>query len=240
MLHALHGNSGLPEDLLPLLHTLGAPFRAWHLWQWLADHPEGNSFTGVASSLNDAAAQEPAPRVLLGYSLGARLALHALTQQPAAWDAAVLISAHPGLTTDKERATRLVQDQSWAVRFLREPWDGVMAAWNAQPALAGEAVSPANQRLVETWRREVASGCNAWSLGRQENLRPRLREITCPVLWITGAKDTKFTSLAAECWALLPRARHCIVPDAGHRVHLDQPEAVRQAIAAHLGALTAA
>ncbi len=240
MIHALHGNAGLPEDLLPLLHALRAPFRAWHLWQWLADHPDSASLSGVGSALNAAAAADTEPRVLFGYSLGARLALHALTQQAAAWDAAILISAHPGLPSQSERAARLVQDQAWAVRFLREPWDVVMAAWNAQPVLAGEAVSAPNQRLVETWRREVAIGFDSWSLGRQEDLRPLLGSVTAPVLWITGANDVKFTALATECCALLPRAEHCIVPDAGHRAHLDQPEAVHRAVAEFLQSLPAA
>ena len=217
MIEALHGNAGLPEDLLPLLHATGREYRAWHLWRWLEENPGAASFDGISASLNAAAGSRP--RVLLGYSLGARLALHALTQQPDTWDAAILISAHPGLTDEKERAARLVQDQSWAARFLHEPWSDVIAAWNAQPVLAGEPVSQDHQQQLETSRREVAIGFDAWSLARQPDLRPLLPAVPCPVLWITGEKDMKFTALGEECCALLPCARHFICPDAGHRAH---------------------
>lgn len=227
MIHALHGNAGLPDDLMPLLHAAGQPFQAWHLWRTLTDYPEAATLDGFAVHLNAMASRDTRrPRILLGYSLGARLALHALTQQPQLWDAAILISGHPGLRTAEERAARLVQDQSWAVRFLREPWPDVMAAWNAQPVLAGETVPATDQRLIETWRHEIARASDAWSLARQADLRARLGTVSCPVLWLTGTLDEKFTALAAESCALLKHARHAVIPDAGHRAHLDQPDAV--------------
>ena len=235
MIHSLHGNAGLPDDLMPLVLASGQPFHAWHLWRTLAERPEADSFDAFGIHLNGTAARDTQrPRILLGYSLGARLALHALTQQPQLWDAAILISAHPGLRTDEERAARLPQDHAWAVRFLRDAWPDVMAAWNAQPVLAGETIPSTDRRLIETWRREIAHACDVWSLGRQADLRPLLPSVRCPVLWITGARDEKFTALAAESCSLLPHARHAIIPDAGHRVHLDQPSAVATEIAGFL------
>lgn len=235
MIHALHGNAGLPEDLLPLLHASGWEFRAWHLWRWIVENPGDLSFDGFSPALNSAAPADASPRILLGYSLGARLALHALTQPSSAWDAAILISPHPGLTDEKERGARLAHDQAWAVRFLRDPWNQVIAAWNAQPTLAGESVSRANQLLVETWRREVAAASDAWSLARQPDLRPRFPRVKCPVLWITGAKDEKFTALARECCPLLPGAQHVIIPAAGHRAyHDDETQAAMSGFLARL------
>ncbi len=236
MIHALHGNAGLPDDLMPLLRAAGQPFQAWHLWRTLTDYPESATPGGFAVHLNAMAARDPhRPRILLGYSLGARLALHALTQQPRLWDAAILISGHPGLRTATDRNARLVQDQAWAVRFLREPWPDVMASWNAQPVLAGETVPATDQRLVETWRHEIARASDAWSLARQADLRSNLPVLTCPVLWLTGSQDEKFTVLAGESCALLRHARHTVIPNAGHRVHLDQPDAVAAAVAAFTG-----
>lgn len=71
--------------------------------------------------------------ILIGYSMGARLALHALLDQPKKWQAAILLSCHPGL---KEPQDRLEQDKKWARRFETEPWESLMAEWNAQIVLA--------------------------------------------------------------------------------------------------------
>jgi 2-succinyl-6-hydroxy-2,4-cyclohexadiene-1-carboxylate synthase len=218
MIHALHGNAGLPEDLSGVLSCLNRPFKAWHLWRCLKERPECASLEGFASMLNDDAT--PGADILLGYSLGARLALHALVQRPGHWRAAILVSPHPGLQSEAEREARKLQDKTWAGRFLNEPWHEVMADWNAQPVLAGAA---AGQHVNESWRRQVAEAFDGWSLSRQQDLRPMLHSVTCPVLWVTGAHDRKFTALAHEAWALLPRGRHAVIAEAGHRVHLDQP-----------------
>jgi 2-succinyl-6-hydroxy-2,4-cyclohexadiene-1-carboxylate synthase len=235
MLHALHGNAGLPGDLAPLLAAVGHPAEAWHLWQFLDEHRGADSLWGFADAFQQEVdrRQDSGPRLLFGYSLGARLALHVLTRAPEKWDAAIVISPHPGLTGSDDREARMRVDQSWAVRFLRDDWNEVMHAWNSQPTLAGESVPQYDQLLVETWRREVAAGCNGWSLARQEDLRPKLASVKCPVLWITGARDEKFTTLASAC-TRLPRGTHQTIPDAGHRPHLDQPDAVAEEIRAFL------
>jgi 2-succinyl-6-hydroxy-2,4-cyclohexadiene-1-carboxylate synthase len=232
MLHALHGNAGLPGDLAPWLTEFGWPFECWHLWKFLDEHPDARTLTGFAAAFQRAvdARGESGPRILLGYSLGARLALHVLAAAPAKWDAAILLSPHPGLTTSTEREERVRTDLNWAARFMRDDWSEVMQAWNAQPTLAGESVPQYDQRLVETWRREVALGFQGWSLAEQEDLRPQFPRIPCPVLWLTGLRDRKFTALAGEASPLLPRSEHHAIFGAGHRVHLDQPAAVAEKI----------
>lgn len=237
MIHALHGNAGIPDDLAHILRESDHPFTAWHLWRFLDDHPGAGTLHGFAAAFQEEVDHTTdSPRVLLGYSLGARLALHVLTAYPQRWDAAILLSPHPGLPGAAERAERLTVDQTWAVRFLRERWDEVMTAWNAQPVFSGESVPSHDQLLVETWRREVAFGFDAWSLGRQDDLRPLLPGVSCPVLWLTGERDEKFTGLAAEACPLLPRGRHKVIARAGHRVHLDQPAATAAQIRAFLSA----
>lgn len=238
MIHALHGNAGMPDDLSQILRSLEFPYHAWHLWRFLDEHPEAHSLYGFADAFQASVERRgDSPRILFGYSLGARLALHALTRFPDKWDAAILISAHPGLPSEQERADRLIQDQTWAVRFLRDPWQQVMQAWNAQPVLAGETVPPYDQLLVETWRREVALAFDPWSLGRQDDLRPLLPAVQTPVLWLTGCRDEKFTALAATACGLLPKGQHVKIKDAGHRVHLDQPAAVVHAVSEFLKAV---
>jgi 2-succinyl-6-hydroxy-2,4-cyclohexadiene-1-carboxylate synthase len=246
----LHGNLGLPEDIHGLLHVAGGLGASPHLWRALADHSRTATLLGFSRFLNELASPcVLRPCVLLGYSLGGRLALHTITGKPQRWDAAIIISAHPGLRTKEERAARLLQDRSWAARFRSEPWPKVMAAWNAQEVFqrsehgvepAGTVSAPERWIALEPWRAQIALAFDAWSLGRQAAQRPLLPGVRGPVLWITGEKDTRFTALAKESCALLPAGRHVIIPDAGHRVHLDQPVAVHREVGAFLQSLPAA
>ena len=66
--------------------------------------------------------------ILFAYSLGGRLALHSFCDS-VLWDAAILISVHPGLVEKKER---ILNDKKWSLRFLNEPWEKVISDWNLQ------------------------------------------------------------------------------------------------------------
>jgi len=57
-------------------------------------------------------------------------------------------------------------------------------------------------------------------------LRPELKNLKTPAVFIYGEKDVEGpSSLAREMAALAANARCEIIPDAGHLVWLDQPDA---------------
>jgi 2-succinyl-6-hydroxy-2,4-cyclohexadiene-1-carboxylate synthase len=160
--------------------------------------------------------------LLLGYSMGGRLALHALLEEPGMWRGAVIISADYGHGRDEGRIQR---DAEWA-RLARElPWEEFMERWNAQPVFAGTSGTAAR-----AWRDSIPAAFEYWSVGRQENLLPRLAELELPVLWIVGERDAKFVRLGEEAVAALPLGRLEIVKDAGHRVLWDQSQRIAELV----------
>jgi 2-succinyl-6-hydroxy-2,4-cyclohexadiene-1-carboxylate synthase len=151
--------------------------------------------------------------ILLGYSMGGRLALRLLEQQP--HRAAVIVSA--GLNApDDERRQR---DEAWALRFEREDWATVMRDWNAQPVFGGHVLD----RIEADYdRAELARQLRECSPAVLPP--PRLDSIHTPVLWIAGELDEKYVEIGRRAVERLPRAELWICPNAGHRVPWEQPE----------------
>jgi 2-succinyl-6-hydroxy-2,4-cyclohexadiene-1-carboxylate synthase len=168
-------------------------------------------------------------RVLVGYSLGGRLALHALLEG-GPWDAAILVAPHPGLESEDERAARRAGDAEWGSLALSGEWGTFLEKWEGQgilkrpPDAEGEM---ADRVGLVTRRREVARSFVDWSLGAQDPLWSRLREISCPVLWCVGERDGKFQALGERAAGLMANAELWTAPGAGHRVPWDAPEAFR-------------
>ncbi len=219
----LHGAVGMAANWRGFAKSLagaGIGSRAVDLWRFL--EAGQMPLTDFAKTLNAEANGEVFRgngRALLGYSLGGRLALHALLDKPHPWQAAVIIAAHPGLESGAERAHRREADAAWATQALTGTWQQFLAAWDAQPVLANSAPrDPQTSNNLITRRREIARSFIDWSLGAQEPLWDRLAEITVPVLWVAGAKDEKFLALARRAVALMPAASLAIAPAAGHRV----------------------
>jgi 2-succinyl-6-hydroxy-2,4-cyclohexadiene-1-carboxylate synthase len=155
---------------------------------------------------------------LLGYSLGGRLALHALLAG-AQYERAIFISTGLGIKDDAERAKRRASDEAWAQRFEHDDWNAVIDAWNAQPVLAGPALPRTRGHYDPRALRE-------WSAGAMPPVASRLHELTIPTLWIAGARDTKYAAEAHRAASFAGNARVAIVEEAGHRVPWEKPQAV--------------
>ena len=173
-------------------------------------------------------------RALLGYSMGGRLALHALLEIPHPWRAAVIVSAHPGLESEGEREARRAADAAWATRALAGNWQEFLTAWNAQPVLGGAIRDPQASGGLVIRRREIARSFVDWSLGAQQPLWDRLHEITIPVLWVAGEHDAKFLDLAKRATALIPNSRLAVAPGSGHRVPWEVEEWLAAEVAGFL------
>ena len=219
----LHGAVGMAADWRGFAKNLAATgigSRAVDLWRFLECQPM--SLTEFGAALNAEASGEVfrgSSRALLGYSMGGRLALHALLEKDHPWQAAVIISAHPGLESEPDRTDRRAKDAGWATQSLAGNWQQFLDSWNAQAVLGSTPLRDrqASSSLI-TRRREVARSFVDWSLGAQQPLWDRLGEISIPVLWVVGENDVKFRALAERAVSLIPNAHLAIAPGAWHRV----------------------
>ncbi len=225
MIYNLHGNigstadwDGFPGEAVDLWEYSKLPFWEW-AFEFCREVREKESDSG---------------NYLVGYSLGGRLALHALIAEPDLWDGAVIIGAHPGLCCVEDRMARRMSDAVWAGWAGHWEWDTFLEKWNAQGVLAGGKPSLA-QKSLESRREAVAQGFENWSLGAQEDLRERLRSVSTKVLWVTGEADVKFTSIGQEMATSLPNCEHVVVEDCGHRVIFEQPEVLSKLVAEFSG-----
>ena len=175
-------------------------------------------FPGFLGKVSDFPSIETPLDVVLGYSMGGRLALQALIDG-AAFDRAVIISA--GLNLEEGREERRARDEAWARRFESDPWDDVMRDWNAQPVFGGHVLSR-DEREYD--RAELARQLRENSPGVLPPLAPRLHEIAIPLLWIAGERDHQYVDIAKRAVELLPNGELWICPDAGHRVPWEQPQ----------------
>lgn len=186
-------------------------------------------------------------RNLVGYSLGGRLALQAISEGPGLWNRGIFISTNPGCLTESERKERLVRDRSWAQEFLQTPWEILLKKWNEQPVFAHSKREP--DRHEKDFDRQVLSDALLqWSVGQQRNfLEPALSTGQLPspptghlndrftgpsnlasTTWIAGELDAKFKSILKQVEKMEWCEEAIVVEKASHRVHFDQPQEVRK------------
>lgn len=183
----------------------------------------------------------------LGYSLGGRIALSAAVALPERTTALLLESASPGIASEEERQQRIREDETladWIVevgvqRFV-EYWES-LPLWNSQkrlPAVIRDSLR--SQRLLNN-PCGLANSLRGVGTGAQPPLHDRLEEITAPALLVAGEEDEKFIGIACEMHRSISTSRLETVDEAGHAIHLEQPEIFSRTVTGFLEeAITAA
>lgn len=182
--------------------------------------------------------------IVLGYSMGGRLAMHLALRAPEIVDALVLESTSAGIESRQERLARAASDEQLADEIERDDIAAFMARWEALPLFASQTNLPAAAR--ESLRRQrlrqdprgLANSLRGMSVGLQESLWKRLPELSMPILIIAGALDRKYCDIARTMSEAVPDARLNVIPDAGHAVHLERPNAFWQTVRTFLTDLT--
>jgi len=167
------------------------------------------------------------PCDLLGYSLGARVALHVVTGTDLAVRRTVLIGATGGIEDPTERQRRRLSDETLAEELEASgDVDRFLDQWLGGPMFDRLSSLEADGR-AERGRNTatgLASSLRLCGTGTQEPLWDRLPTVSCPVLAMAGADDTRFAAHALRIADLAPHAVVSLVPGGGHAVHLSQPE----------------
>ncbi len=218
----LHGNLQTPAVWDFARETFPGQSIAVDLWSGATDSPAAWAKGFCEQIAHDSVADNR--RVLVGYSLGGRLAMQALVQDPALWAAVILVGAHPGSDDPELRGAWLKNDTRWAKRFTEEPWGALIAEWDAQTVFGG-VPNPCPPCEEDFDRVLLARTFISFSKGNQECMTPALAKLSAPpLLYLSGEYDRIYSRLGVELASRVPGLRHQVVPGAGHRVPWEQPE----------------
>ncbi|HEV2659765.1 MAG TPA: 2-succinyl-6-hydroxy-2,4-cyclohexadiene-1-carboxylate synthase [Ktedonobacteraceae bacterium] len=172
--------------------------------------------------------------VLLGYSMGGRIALY--TAFSRFFRALILESASPGIADAREREQRRGSDDALAVSIEQEGVAPFVARWEKLPLFASQSNLPiAQQEALHRQRLHnravgLANSLRGVGTSAQPALHAQLPTLDLPVLLIAGELDAKFCSIAHQMARDLPHATLHIVAGVGHTVHLEQPAVFEQLV----------
>jgi 2-succinyl-6-hydroxy-2,4-cyclohexadiene-1-carboxylate synthase len=179
----------------------------------------------VAEAVRDTVGGEPCE--LLGYSLGARVALHMATgpDHGPTLRRIVLIGGTGGIEDAPARAARRAADEETAAALeTAGEVDAFIARWVAGPMFAGLAGAADVAERRRNSAAGLASSLRLAGTGTQEPLWDRLGAVAVPVLALAGTNDTRFAAHALRLAHLLAHGVASLVPGGGHAAHLAQPE----------------
>jgi 2-succinyl-6-hydroxy-2,4-cyclohexadiene-1-carboxylate synthase len=199
----------------------------------LLDHRE-HSFEGRLAEIADAAAEGS---VLVGYSLGGRLALRAVLRDPGRYAGLVTVGATAGIDDPALRSSRAEADDRLAAWMEAAPIEDVVSIWERQPLFADQPEGLIEEQRPGRMSHDPASLAMLLRTAGQGVLEPvwhELLTLDLPVLAIAGARDEGYVRAAQRMADVAPRGRAAIVEDAGHAAHLQRPQRVAELIAGFL------
>lgn len=200
----------------------------------------GRSNGGSAS-----AAQGSRKPLVVGYSMGGRVALAAASSQPETFariaGGLVLESAGLGPVDEREREDAAERDARNAAALRRDGLSAFMDAWERLDLFATQRDLPASARermRASRLANDAEALARTFEHAGQHAMPARvdvlaalasLRVSGAPVRYIAGARDVKYRTLAES----LEDEGLCevrIVAGAGHNVHLEAPAAYLRAL----------
>ena len=167
--------------------------------------------------------------VLVGYSLGGRLALHAALRAPKRYSALVLVGASAGIEDESTRRKRRAADEELAGWIEAHPIAKVVARWERLPIFATQSSALRERQRRDRLRhdpRELAELLRTGGQGALEPVWDRLGEIACPTLAIAGERDPVYAAAAERLAGLIPAGRAILVQGVGHAPQLEAPERI--------------
>ncbi|WP_107474180.1 alpha/beta fold hydrolase [Streptomyces sp. NRRL S-340] len=232
LLHGLAGHRGEWDDLAGRLRADGHRVVAYDA----RGHGDSTRRPGDVSRqayVGDAAAliedRALAPAVLVGQSFGGHTALLLAAARPDLVKSLILVEAGPAMAPADLPGRIAAWLDSWPVPF---PTAGAAARFFGHEVWARSLEERADGWWPKADRDVMVSSIT--ELARRDHWR-EWEAVTCPVLVVRGADGTMREAEFTEMHARRPHGTTPLtVPGAGHDVHLDQPEALYEAVSAFL------
>lgn len=247
---ALHGFSGCGRDFEVVTESSSDGY-TWYAPD-LIGHGESDSPTALNeytinamisdldSMLGHCKIKNP---VIMGYSMGGRIALQYAIERPGSIRALILIGATAGINDNRERESRRRADNELADKIVNSEIESFAINWECKPVIATQNLIPEPYRKAIKERRRLnqpiglANSLRGFGTGVMNPVWIKLNTINCPLLLVTGDLDEKFTRLAEKMQNEISLACHVSIPLVGHATHLESPDLFAEALGTFLSGL---
>lgn len=169
----------------------------------------------------------PAHCVIVGYSMGAQLAMGcALADPDEKIAAAMFVSGNPGLDPDQRHA-RWQHDLSVCDDLGRRSLDEFLGRWYRQSVF--QPRSDADIELLiedkrQLDRQQQIRMLQTYSIAKQPDYWPELVRLEIPVAVVAGERDDKYVDIGRQMTSRIPKAEFHLASDCGHIVHRERPK----------------
>ena len=264
LLHGFAQTPASWDEVAAALQAAGHRTFAPDLYGWLGewttppgtcpkmDHPSGDASPSASAPeeglvplaaacdrlvqvVRQVAAAEGAP-VLVGYSMGGRLAAETLVRHPDLPLAGVVLeSAGLGPADEDARAAMARRNGEWAARLRAEGVEAFMDWWETLPLFASQQALPASVRAAVRAQRTahsaeaLAQSFEAWGAQHQASEGETLAVLRAtgargvPMRYLAGSLDAKYAAVAERARAAELSTK--VIPAVGHNIHLEHPQA---------------
>lgn len=185
-----------------------------------------------SASIEALAQTVPESSILVGYSMGARLALGLALEYPQRYRGLIFVSGNPGLESAEDRESRRVADLCIAKELQDRDFDSLGRFLNRWYQSEVFASLSAEQRADEIARKlsQTPDEIQQWpaiikanSVSQQPNYWPRLSSLEIPTFAVAGELDPKYRSIIERIGKEAPQVGTHTVPESGHIIHRENP-----------------
>ena len=226
---AFHGFMGVGADFEPFVNACGLDITAPDL----IGHGTFQCADGAQYSL-DAQLEYwigriPKGSILIGYSMGGRLALQFAGRYPEHLSGLVLIGSTPGISDPDQRVNRQKWDKAQAGRIRTLGVEGFYNEWQKLPIIATQQRIESNighqmkiRRLAQSIE-GLSNSMTHFGTGTMPDCWDELPNLKSPILLMVGEEDSKYRALARQMMTRFPDglAEYEVILGAGHCAHLE-------------------
>lgn len=166
--------------------------------------------------------------ILVGYSMGGRIALAFTEKYPNRVKVLILESASPGLKTEEARTLRIAADLKLANRIQTEGIERFVDFWEeiplfrSQKNLSVEKNAKVRAERLSQSETGLANSLKGIGTGSQPSYWAHIEKMMLPVLLLTGEIDEKFVAISREMRNMFPNALHETIKNVGHAIHVEK------------------
>lgn len=157
---------------------------------------------------------------LVGYSMGARLAVNAAVQLPERISRALFVSGNP-LLPQEYWSERELWENDFRSAFLNKDWDELERTWQEQPVF--QASPAVVRRKTPELREMLGLSLTNWSPRSHPFGAAELKRLPATMEWAFGALDQNYLSVAKTLQELPVKGQISLIPQVGHRVITEAP-----------------